>query len=62
MVLKMEAAWYDLQTLVSYHTIAWFLNLEDYDLNLHRRENLKSHTNMTYNGGLMMAVINLQVM
>jgi len=30
------------ETLVSYHIITWRHNTEDYDLNIHRRENFKS--------------------
>jgi hypothetical protein len=39
--LKTEAAWAS-ETFVSYHITIWRQNLEGYDLNLHRRENLKS--------------------
>jgi hypothetical protein len=34
------------ETLVSYHITTWRHNPEDLDLNLHRRENLKSHRNL----------------
>jgi hypothetical protein len=41
--LKMEAAWTSETLVVSYHNTKLRHNREDLDLNLHRRENHKSH-------------------
>jgi len=46
----MEEGWTP-ETLVSYHNTTRHHSPEELDLNLHRRENLKSHTG-TYSGYL----------